>query len=259
MFGNLPTALRALLVEALPDLLGGATPPIKISVTGDAFEIDTGDADPDASAPRPDDRTDNLPFNAGSPAGPYRLSQPPYPGPRRVSLVTSSGERRSLREDEVAFNTTDPRTFLLNLRPWRDLTGITGVHVLYGVVSVFTRVKAKATLTVHLESTDPALLEQTESLIVGIIALNRPRLIADAGSQATGGDYGAGVEIKALHLRRGARTGATVSLLTLAGDIELKAVRALGADEGRPIVRITTPGVPLDPRRPVNVRIDVDT
>ena len=47
-------------------------------------------------------------------------------------------------------------------------------------------------------------------------------------------------------------------LLTVLAEMELKASRALGADEGRPIVRIRTPGRPVDPSRPVDVQFDVE-
>ncbi|HMX28819.1 MAG TPA: hypothetical protein PKC13_24745, partial [Blastocatellia bacterium] len=79
MTGKLDEANKDLLVQALPGLLGGATPAVQASVTGDLFELDPRSADAVAGEPRPDDRTDNLPFNPAQPAGPYTLTQTPDP------------------------------------------------------------------------------------------------------------------------------------------------------------------------------------
>ena len=41
-------------------------------------------------------------------------------------------------------------------------------------------------------------------------------------------------------------------------EVELKITRSLREDEGRPIVRVRTPGRPLDPARPVDIEIGVE-
>ena len=111
MTGNLDEALEELIVEALPGLFGGASPAVELEISSDLFEIDPASTDAAASEPRPDDRTDEFPFDPDNPAGPYTLSQPPYPGPRRVRLATDSGDRVALRESEVIWDEIDPRVF----------------------------------------------------------------------------------------------------------------------------------------------------
>ena len=102
MTGNLDQALRALIVDALPGLFGGELPPVQLEVVGQRFTVDPESADAAASEPRPDDRRDEFPYNPEAPAGPYTLTQPPYPGPRRVRLAADGGGHLTLREDEVA-------------------------------------------------------------------------------------------------------------------------------------------------------------
>jgi hypothetical protein len=59
-------------------------------------------------------------------------------------------------------------------------------------------------------------------------------------------------------LVRGTGPEDNTRLLLLRAELELKASRALGEDEGIPIERILTPGRPLDPARPIDVHIDVE-
>jgi len=260
MSSELDDALHALIVEALPGLCGGASPPVRVSVASDVLELDPHAGDAAASEPRPDDQLDELPFDPAHPAGPYLLTKPPYPGPRRVRLVTGAGDRVPLRDRETAWDATDPRRFSLDPRADRDLDGVTGVEVLYGVVSVFTKVKATQTLGVSLAAStaDAARLKQAEALVVAVIELNRERLAGDAQVSYHDGDYGAAVGVRRLGLVRVTTPAEGERLLTVQAEVELKASRALGDGEGRPIERIRTPGRPLDPSRPVDVQIEIE-
>lgn len=257
MTGGLPEALETLLTTSLPGLFGGGA--VGLSVGGGLLEIDQEQsADATASEPRPDDRVDDLGFDPEDPAGPYTLTQPPYPGPRRVWLVTGAADRLPLRSEEVVWDRTDARVFSLALRPQRDVSAVTAIRVLYGVTAVFTKVKAVQTLDLQLETSDAGLLERAESLVVAVIQLNRQRLADEARANYEDGDYGAIVEIKNVGLVRGTTPEDDVRLLLMRAELELKASRALGEDEGAPIERILTPGRPPDPDRPIDVHIDVE-
>jgi hypothetical protein len=259
MTGNLDQALEALAREALPGLLGGDTPPVQMIISSLSLEVDPESADATASSPRPDDRTDNFPLDPNNPAGPYTLTQPPYPGPRRVRLTTDTGDRVALRQEEVTWDVTDVRLFTLNLGPARDLTTVTGVQVLYSRTAVFTRIKARQSLSLALQSDDASSLDQAEALVTAVVGLNRQRLMDNSTATFEDADYGAHIEIKGLALERGSSPSPDRRLLTFQAEIEIKATRALREDEGRPIERILTPGRPVDPDRSIDVHIEVDT
>jgi hypothetical protein len=174
-----------------------------------------------------------------------------------VWLVTEADERTPLRPDEVVWDKTDARRFSLALRPQRDLSSITSVRVLYGVTAIYTKIKTAQTLDLQLKASDANLLERAEALVIAVIQLNRKRLVEDARASYEDGEYEAAVELKNLNLVLGTRIAADTRLLTLRADLELRAERALGEDEGVPIERIHTPGQPLDPDRPIDVHIDV--
>lgn len=115
MIGELPEVLETLLTGSLPGLFGGPDGgTVSLSVIGGPLEIDREQSvDATASEPRPEDREDTFAFDPDSPAGPFTLTQPPYPGPRRVWLLTGGGDRISLGSSEVIWDRTDTRNFSL--------------------------------------------------------------------------------------------------------------------------------------------------
>lgn len=236
MLGKLESALRALLGNALPDLIGGDSPPVKLELAAAELAIDPSSQEAQPSAPRPDDRTDLLPFDPAKPAGPYLLTQSPYEGPRRVRLRTSAGDFIALRESEIAWDRLDGRRFQLALRADRDLSSIHGVQILYGVTAVFTRIKATQSAELQLTSNDADKLDRAEALVIAAIALNRPLLAAQAASVAGSGNYSGAIEVKDLKLVRGTAAAGT-RRLELRLDVELKAARALDDGEGARIER----------------------
>jgi hypothetical protein len=239
-------------------LFAGVSPPVQSTVTGELFEVDVHSADAQASEPRPDDRIDTLAFDAAQPAGPYTLTQLSDPGPRRVRLTSNLGDRITLSDSEVQFDPEASQQFTLRLRADRDLTGINGVQVLYSVTAVFTKIQYGQDLILVLQSTDPATLERATALAVAVVALNWPQLVAAGHETLQAGNYGAQIEIKSLQLVRGTTPTPDTRRLQFRAEIELKATRALGADEGRPIQRIFTPSQLVDPRRRVDIKIDVE-
>lgn len=257
MTGNLDVALETLIREALPGLFGGDPPLVELDVSSGAFEIDPESADVVAGEPRQGDRRDNFPFDPDNPQGPYTLTQPPYPGPRHVRLTTDLGDRIPLSRGEVLWDEVDSRVFTLDLRPHRELADITGVQVLYGVTAVFTQVKATQQLTMLLNGSDEEQVEQAEALVIAVVDLNRQSLVDQARATYEEGDYGADVEVKSLNLLNGLSPSPTQRIFTFQAEVELRVRRALGADEGRPIERIRTPGRPLDPDRPIDIHIEI--
>jgi hypothetical protein len=257
MYGKLDEALKALLTEALPSLFGGDLPLVTLATTGDRFDLDKLSAEAAASEPRPDDRTDNLPFDKAKPAGPYTLTQQPDPGPRRVRLTTALKDRIALRDEEVRWDATDPRRFLLQLRPERDLKDITGVQVLYSITAVYLKLKVAHNFSIELEASSMENAERAESLAVGVIALNRQRLIDQSASAFEDGDYGVAVNVKSLQLLNGT-AAQQKRTLNFSAEIELKVTRALAEDEGAPIERIRTTTRPVNPQLAVDIHIDVE-
>jgi hypothetical protein len=271
MTGNLDEAITTLLKDALPGLLDGAAPPVTLSVQSDTFATDPNAADAAASEARPDDFTEQFAFNPAGvvfdPQDPaydpaalprFTLSKPPYPGPRRVRLVTGAGDRIVLGEREVIWDEVDSKRFTLTPLRTRDLAGVEAVQVLYGVIAVFTLVKLNQVMSIVLESADAAQLERCEALATGVIELNRHALLDESGATYDAGDYGASVKTNSIKLLEGNRPAANQRRLVYQVEVELKITRALHDDEGRPIVRIRTLGRPIDPQRPIDIEIGVE-
>lgn len=261
MTGNLATVLKDLIEAALPGLFSGSGR-VSMKVNSDLLEIDPHSTEAGASEPRPDDRLDRIEVNSAEQlAGPHRLSLPPYPGPRRVRLEIHDGDLIdyvTLRDDEAVWDTVDPQQFTLALRPHHNLDGVRAVQVLYGVTAVFTRLRGSQTLSIELQSTSAARLEEAAALVLAVFQLNQPRLMRDAAALYEAGDYGAQIEFKTLRLSQIARPSDQVCLITLLAEIELKATRALLETEGAPIRRIITPGQPDDPQRRIIIEPTID-
>lgn len=271
MIGQLEAAIRALAVSALGDLFAGDPPPVALSVSSDAYTVDPTSAESVAGQPRPADRTDSFLFDPTGivfdPAAPgydpaalpsFSLTQSPYEGPRRVRLTTSQGDLIGLRPDEVTWNPADSRAFTLTLRPDRSLVGINGVQVLYAVIAVFTTVRASQVMGLLLQTDDAARLARAEALLVGLVALNGQRLADQGAATYESGDYGAAVAIKGLHFTGISSPEPLQRQLAFRVDIEVRVTRALRTDEGAPIRHIATTGRPLDPARPVDIRVEVE-
>ncbi len=271
MTGNLDEAIRSLLQGALPALLNGAPPPVDLVVQSDHFAVDPTTADALAGEARPDDHSDQFTFDPTGivfdPSHPaynaaalpqFTLSKPPYAGPRRVRLLTDAGDRIPLSEREVIWDEADSRRFTLALAANRELAGVNGVQVLYGVTALFTTLKLNQTLSILLASADAGQLARCEALVAGIVALHRQELLDGSAALYEGGDYAAAVKANSLKLLEGSSPAANQRRLLYQAEIELKSTRALHDDEGRPIVRIRTPGRPLDPARPLNIDIGLE-
>lgn len=255
MLLSLRDAFTALLRDAYPTVFGGSDPPVQAEFQGEEWTWDASAADATAGEPAQDDARDVLAFDPDDPEGPYTLSRPPYPGPRRVYLRATDGGRITLGPDEVRWDPADARGFTLHPKPVRVLAGFDAVEVLYGVTAVFTRLKSVHRVNVVLLGEDEAQLERGEVLALAAFALNREAVMRDGAFSESGGDYQARGEVKSLALRRGI-AGPGTRTLVMDAEVELKVSRALAEDEGRPIERILTPGGAPGARR-VDVRIDV--
>ena len=253
MIGNLATAIRDLLTVSMPTLIGESEGQVAVQVRRPQYTVDPSSADALAGAPRPDDKRDVLLFNPAAPEGPYLLSQLPYPGPKRVYLENVSGERITLGTDEVVWDQVDPRQFTLQLKPYRDTTGLDQMTVLYGITGIFTAIKVANVVEVELTSTDPTNLLAAETLAVSIMQLNRDALQEDAASSISEGDYTVATNIKKLTIDRGSVFNDQTVIIMAEAESEIKASRALHAGEGAVIERIASPGAVPDPDRPVQI------
>lgn len=257
MTGNISTALATLLTTELAGLFTGGDA-VDIGITSQQMTIDPDARDAAVGEPRPDDQIDVLAFDPNMPQGPYVLSKPPYPGTRRIRLLTNTGDRLTLRDDEIQWDELDTRVFSLTLRPTRDVSPFTQVQIVYSITAIFTKIKAQSVVLLNLTSDDAGRLQQARELAISVISLNRDALVDASQVTYSDGDYGAEIEIKELHLISSEATADDTQTIKLHIDYELKATRALRADEGQPITSIRTPGRPADPSHPVDIQIEVD-
>ena len=130
--------------------------------------------------------------------------------------------------------------------------------MLYGVVAVFIKIKALQSLFLQLQCEDPAQLEQAGNLAIAVIELNRKQIADQSGSLSSDGVYAAAIAIRSLKLLSGVAPSATLRQLAFTAEVELKGTRALGADEGAPIVSIVSPGQASTPGHPIAVEIGVN-
>jgi hypothetical protein len=256
---ELDVALANLLASALPDLFGGATPVVRTSIATDALEIVARESEQTSGDARPTDQLDALPYDPGAPHGPFTLTRPPYPGPRRVRL-RSPVATTTLDHTEVAWDSADPRVLRLNLRASRDTSTVTAVEVLYAITAVFATIAVKRTLVVSLDAkaADAGRLAAGVALALAVVELNREALGAAAAVAYADGAYGAASRVKRLRVIGVSTPAATKRLLTLQADVALTVDRALLDFEGSPIRSILTPGVAADPKRPVQIDARLD-
>jgi hypothetical protein len=254
----LQNAFLELLKTSFPEVFGGEAPPVTVTFQRYGWTLEPSSADPTAGEPTPDDAVDLLPFEPEHPEGPYTLSRPPYPGPRRVYLRSASNERQTLGPSEVRWDGDDPRSFTLQPRPTRVLSGFDRVEVLYGVTAVSTQLKSHHELPVVLSGSEDAALERAQALALAAFALNREAVMAAGAFSASGGDYTAAGVIKSLKLLEGVANAGSSREFVLEAQVELKVGRALAEGEGQPILRIVSPGkTPGD--RKVDIDIDVQS
>lgn len=255
----LQNAFLELLKSSFPDLFDGTPAPIQVTFQNHGWTLDPSSADPTAGEPTQDDAADLLAFDPAQPAGPYTLSRPPYPGPRRVYLRTAGDDRQALGPAEVQWDSANPQSFTLQPKPTRVLSGFNRVEVLYGVTAVFTQLKSHHQLPVLLSGSEDATLERGEALALAAFALNREAVMAAGAFSHAGGDYTAAGTLKSLKLLKGAANTGSSRELVLDAEVELKVSRALAEGEGRAILRIVSPGKSPSGERKVDIDIDVQS
>ena len=241
MLLKLQVAVAALLKTAFPALFTGAGA-VSISYALDNWTFDAASADPVAGEPGPEDAVDLLPFDPVAPSGPYTLTRAPYPGPRRVYLRSGLGDLAALLPSELTWNPANALVFTVQPRPGRDLASFNQLEVQYGVVAAGTRLKTLHQLTLSLASADPAKAEQAMVLGLAALALNREALRKQAAFAYATPGYQAQGTLKSLSFASGTSTAATGHRLLLSAEIDLRVQRLLGADEGKPITHILSPG-----------------
>jgi hypothetical protein len=243
----LQNAITALLNTALPAVFTGAGAATVI-YPPDAWDFDPLSADPVAGEPGPEDAVDDLPFNPAAPTGPYALTRPPYPGPKRVYLRSAAGELVALSSPEVLWNSSDPASFTLVPRPGRDLTGFNQVEILYGVIAAATRMKTLHKFSIQITAADASSADKALSLALAALILNRSTLMDEGGFAWNSGNYQAEGTLKTLKFSAGAAPASTSRILDLETELDLRLERLLGEDEGQPIAWIHAPGVPASGR-----------
>lgn len=255
----LQNAFLDLLKTSFPDLFSGATPPVKVTFQRYGWTLDPSSADPTAGEPTQDDAVDLLAFDPEHPEGPYTLSRPPYPGPRRVYLRTPGNDRQTLGPSEVQWDTVNPQSLTLQPKPSRVLTGYNRVEVLYGVTAVFTQLKSHHEMPVLMSASEGTTVERAQVLALAAFALNREAVMTAGTFTQTSGSYTTAGTIKSLKLLKGAANTKLSRKLVLDVEVELKVSRALAEGEGQPIVRIVSPGKTPSEGHKVDIDIDVQS
>jgi hypothetical protein len=247
----LQSAITSLLKGALPTLFDGAGA-VQIAHGTDSWRFDPLSADPVAGEPGPEDAIDRLAFDPQAPAGPYTLTRPPYPGPRRVYLRSPAGDLIALSPAELQWNAANPASFGFQPRPGRALAGFDQLEVQYGIVAAGSQLKLLHQASLTLTAASPAAAQVALSLALAVLALNREALRQQAAFSHAAGSYQAVGTLKSLSFAEGSAAGSAATL-QLAAELDLKVQRLLGDDEGQPIVRILSPGRPADGRA-----VDID-
>jgi hypothetical protein len=258
MLTALQTAFTVLLKSSLPSLFDGDSPAVTLAFPPYQWDFDPSSADATAGEPSQDDAVDSLAFDPASPQGPYALTRPPYPGPKRIYLLGPGGDRVTLAPGECVWDPLAPGSFTLAPKPARALAGLDTVEVHYGVTAVFTKLKSAHQLGALIAAADDAKADEAEALALAVFALNREAIKAAGGFSHAGGGYTAQGEIKTLKLRKGNAPGPGSRILVLEAEVEMKVGRALNEDEGTPILRILSPGAAPGPDRKVDIDIGVE-
>ncbi len=248
----LQNAIDALLKSALPSLFtgGGAA---AVTFSADSWDFDRLSADPIAGQPGPEDAVDELLFDAAAPAGPYALTRPPYPGPKRVYLRSTSGELVALRNTEVVWSPADAASFSVVPAAGRVLCGFEHLHVMYGVVAAATRLKSLHKLALQIAGADAESAERAFALSLAVLVMNREALQRSASFSWTAGGYQADGTLKTLRFTSGASPGPAQRTLLLEVEVELRLERLLGEDEGGAGEQVLSPARTLGSKA-----IDID-
>jgi len=239
MLVALQNAIVNLLKTSLPELLAG-TDPVQVAFPADSWTFDSVSADSVAGEPGPLDAVDSFAFDPHHPTGPYTLTRPPYPGPKRV-YVRAPGDLVPLSAAEVEWNKDDPQSFNVHPRAGRDLTGMDHLDVHYGIVAAGTQLKVMHKASLTLSATDSGKADQALSLSLAVLALNRDAIRTQGAFSFASGGYQAQGTLKTLAFSGGS-TAAGVHTLQLSVEIDLLVQRLLASDEGKPIDRILSPG-----------------
>mgnify|MGYP006992415150 CR=1 FL=1 len=240
-------AVTALLRGSFPAVFTGAGA-ATLAWSVETFTVDPMSADPVAGEPGPEDAVDVLAFDPAAPAGPYALTRPPYAGPKRVYLRSAAGDLAALLPAEQQWSAADPARFTLQPRAGRLLAPYSQVQVQYGVVAAGTRMKTLHQITLTLSGADVGKSEQALALALAALGLNREALRQQAAFDYSAGNYRTQGTLKSLSFAGGGSGAPKLYRLQINAEIDLKLQRLLGADEGRPITHIVTPGRPLDGR-----------
>jgi hypothetical protein len=246
----LQTAITRLLESALPPLFTGAGA-VEVAFGDERWSFDPLSADPVAGQPGPEDASDRLAFNPAAPAGPYRLTRPPYPGPKRVYLRSPVGELIAISIAELTWNPADAASFSFQPRPGREVAGFNELEVRYGIVAAGSLLKLLHQASLTLTAASPATAAHAQTLALAVLALNRETLREQAVFSHSAGSYQASGTLKTLSFTSGSANGNMATLVFVA-ELDLKVQRLLGDDEGQPIVRIVSPGRPIG-GRPIDI------
>jgi hypothetical protein len=237
----LQNAIVDLLKSALPALFTGAGA-ASVTFPTHAWSFDPLSADPVAGEPGPEDAVDHLPFDPTTPTGPYALTRPPYPGPKRVYLRSATGELVPLGNAEVTWNPSDPASFTVTPRPGRELSGFDHLEIQYSVVASATRLETLHKFTLQITTADPSAAGQALALSLSVLTLNRVTLMNRGRFSWNSGGYQAEGIVTTLKFSAGSVPEASARTLDMEAGIDLRLERLLGDDEGKTIVRIFSPG-----------------
>lgn len=226
----LQDAIDALLKSALPSLFAGDAP-VQLTFSPDSWDFDRLSADPIAGEPGPEDAIDELCFDPSAPGGPYSLTRPPYPGPKRVYLRSGTGELVTLRHGEVVWSAVDPASFALVPAAGRVLSGCDHLHVMYSVVAETTRMKSLHRLALRIAGHDAGSAEQAFALALAVLVMNREALLRAAAFSWAAGGYQVDGTLKTLKFTAGSTPAASERQLALEAELELRLERLYGNDD----------------------------